>query len=119
MGETMNFGEGDAVLDALGLLREALRASAEVDARIEERIDHIQEQRNRGLLYADIVPAEPRPLIVEMLTENLDRLATAGNRLRRVEAQALYDNGLTMDEIAVLFGVTRQRIGTLLRPRQD
>jgi hypothetical protein len=118
MGERMN-DDGDEVLDALALLKEALHASAEVDARIEERIQHIQEQRQKGLLYADIVPAEPRPLIVEMLTANLDRLATAGNRLRRVEAQALYANGLTMDEIATLFGVTRQRIGTLLRSRQD
>jgi hypothetical protein len=119
MGERINAGDSDEVLEALELLKEALRASAEVDARIVERIEHIQKQRGKGLLYAEIVPAEPRPLIVEMLTANLDRLATAGNRLRRVEAQALYDNGLTMDEIAVLFGVTRQRIGTLLRPRQD
>ena len=34
---------------------------------------------------------------------------------RRAEARALYDEGLTMDEIATLFGVTRQRVSGLLR----
>jgi transposase len=38
-----------------------------------------------------------------------------GNRVRRTEARALHGEGMTMDEIAKLFGVTRQRISALLR----
>lgn len=105
----------DEVLSALERLEEALREAAALDLRIAARIDHIRDQRQRGLRYAEIVPSEDRPLIVEMLSDNLDRLFTAGNRVRRAEARALRDDGLTMDAIAALFGVTRQRISALLK----
>jgi DNA-directed RNA polymerase specialized sigma24 family protein len=114
MVERMTTADQDGVLEALELLSAALAETARIDEQILQRIAHIREQRTQGRTYAEIVPAEPRPLIVEMLSVHLDRLATAGNRIRRREAQALYDEGLTMDEIATLFGVSRQRIGTLL-----
>jgi hypothetical protein len=65
--------------------------------------------------YREIVPNEERPLIVELITANLELLSGVGSRLRRAEAKALYDEGLTMDEIATLFGVSRQRVAVLLR----
>src|SRR3954468_17183877 len=119
MGTRTKKTSSDEVLEALKLLQAALEESAEVARQIAARIGHITDRRAEGLSYADIGKAEPRPLIVEILTANLDRLSTAGNRIRRLEAQALYDDGLTMDEIAALFGVTRQRIGTLLRQRDE
>jgi predicted transcriptional regulator len=35
--------------------------------------------------------------------------------VRRTEARTLHREGLTMDQIAQLFGVTRQRVSALLR----
>ena len=43
---------------------------------------------------------------------------SAACRLRRAQAAALHDEGLTMDRIAELFGVTRQRISQILRSRE-
>ena len=71
--------------------------------------------RSEGRPYREIVPNEQRPLIVELLTANLDLLSGVGSRLRRAEARVLYDEGLTMDDIAALFGVSRQRVAVLLR----
>ena len=71
--------------------------------------------RADGKSYSEIVPTEERPLIVEMLSDNLERLADVGSKLRRAEAQALYNEGMTMAQIADLFGVSRQRIAVLVR----
>jgi hypothetical protein len=105
----------DPVIAALVEVEDAVRHAAELATVILERAEHIRARRSAGLPYRDIVPNEQRPLIVELLTANLESLSTAGNRLRRMESRALYEEGLTMGEIAILFGVSRQRIAALLR----
>ncbi len=51
------------------------------------------------------------------MTDALEVLLGSGSRWRREEARALHDEGVTMDRIAALFGVTRQRVSQLLRER--
>lgn len=103
---------------ALAALDELLRAVTQTEkdlAQIRERAAFIYEQRAAGTPWAELVPAERPPLIVRMLTVIQDRLNTAGGEWRRLEAQALHAEGLSMDKIADLFGVTRQRVSSLLR----
>jgi hypothetical protein len=107
----------DEVLDALDELVVALEENSRRNKEMIARARRIQRLRGRGLAYSEIVEGQPRPLIVELLTENFDALRTAGGRLRRTEARALHDEGLSMDRIAELFGVTRQRISRLLKVR--
>ena len=105
----------DPVLDALEGLVRALRAnSARIEATIA-RAERIREQRGEGLSYREIESGEERPLIVELTRDNLATLVEAGSRLRRAEAHALHAEGMTMEQIAELFGVTRQRVSALLR----
>ena len=87
--------------------------------QILERAAYVREQRAAGVSYREIVPAEPRPLIVELISDTLSQLADAGSRWRRAEARALHGEGLTMDVIARLFGVTRQRVSSLLKGPLD
>jgi hypothetical protein len=105
----------DTVITALAEVEDAVRQAADFATVIIERAEHIRAMRSAGLPYRDIVPNEQQPLIVELLTANLELLSTVGNRLRRTESRALYEEGLTMGEIATLFGVSRQRIAALLR----
>ena len=58
--------------------------------------------------------AEERPLIITKLVEITDRLHEAGGKVRRAEAEQLRAEGRTHQEIAELFGVTRQRVSQLL-----
>ena len=109
--------EHDPVLDALDALVEALHQNIAGDRDAVERAAHIRDERARGLSYRAIVSAEEPPLIVERVRESLDRLARHGAQFRRAEAHALHAEGMTMDEIAALFGVTRQRVSALLRGR--
>jgi hypothetical protein len=104
----------DAVLAALENLEEVLRETTERNRTAIRRADVIRQLREGGHRYSEIVPMEERPLIVELLTRSLTELSDASSRFRRVEARALYSEGLTMAEIANLFGVTRQRVAALL-----
>jgi len=105
----------DPVLEALADLGKALDGNEARMWAIRARIAHIVKARAEGRTYREIVGTEERPLIVELATGNLASLMDAGSRLRKAEARALYEEGLTMAAIAELFGVTRQRISELLR----
>jgi DNA-directed RNA polymerase specialized sigma24 family protein len=82
---------------------------------IKKRIAQIRRRRASGASYTDIVSSNSTPLIVQLLTEGSTSLDRLGAEVRRAEARALYDEGLTMEEIAEHFGVTRQRVSTLLQ----
>lgn len=102
----------EALDDLVVALKENTARNNEAIARAEE----IRRERAAGKAWSEIVNGEAKgPLIVELLTLNLQALTTAGSRLRRLEARALHDEGLSMERIGQLFGVTRQRISELLR----
>jgi hypothetical protein len=107
----------DPVLAALDNVRDALLVNVEVGTRALEKIERLIARRDAGDPWTDIVPTEEKPLVVEMVSANLDRLSTAGSRLRRAQARALHDAGMTMEQIALCFGVTRQRVSALLKDR--
>ena len=109
----------DPVLEALDELVRALRGNHERIQATIARAERIREQREEGLSYREIESGVERPLIVELTRDNLAALVEAGSRLRRAEARALHAEGMTMEQIAELFGVTRQRVSALLRSERE
>ena len=105
----------DEFLRALTALEEGLDDQRRRASSIKRRIALIRRRRAMGASYTEIVSSNERPLIVQLLTEGSTALDTLGAEVRRAEARALYDEGLTMEQIAEHFGVTRQRVSTLLR----
>ena len=103
------------MLDALDGLVEALSHNIAASKTAVERAQVIREMRDQGLAYREIADAIGEPMIIQLVTDNLDRLRFSGAQLRQAQAAALYDEGLTMDQIAMLFGVSRQRVSALLR----
>lgn len=75
------------------------------------------EQRRSGRPWLQIVTGEDRPLVVESISTVLGSLATAGHAWRLEQASALQAEDVSINRIAALFGVTRQRISALLRER--
>jgi uncharacterized protein YjcR len=108
-------GETRAFLDALEDLDEALDENVERARRMKERITELRTALSAGRPLREVIPAEEPPLIVRLLTDSARVLDSYGSRVRRTEARALYREGMTMDQIALLFGVSRQRISALLR----
>jgi hypothetical protein len=104
---------------ALDDLDEALDANVALTEQMRGRIRDLRSARGAGIPLRELVSAEDPPLVVQLLTASATRLQTFGNRVRRTEARALYAEGMTMDQIGRLFGVTRQRVSALLRERSD
>ncbi len=55
--------------------------------------------------------------VTPIISTNMATLETAGAEFRAAEALALRAHGLTIEAIAELFGVTRQRISALLKQK--
>lgn len=105
----------DATLLALENLVHAAERMADAVALVTTRAAHIRACRSRGSSYREIVNEEDQPLIAELLTDTIQRFEAAGTRFRQAEARALHEEGMTMEQIAGLFGLTRQRVSALLR----
>ena len=96
-----------ALVDALGETIDDLEELVTRAARLREQVD-------TGAALREVMPREQRPLIITKLVEVTDRLHEAGGAVRRAEALQLRAEGCTQEQIAEIFGVTRQRVAKLL-----
>lgn len=97
---------------ALGCaVEKAIQALETVRARTRV----IDQGLESGLSVGELVADEEQPLAVEVLREAVADMSEALGRFQRSEARALYDEGLTMEQIATLFGISRPRVSKLLR----
>lgn len=102
----------EAALDALLKALDELAADRDTVARRAEAL-RLQLRHDRTL--SAIVGEEERPLIVELLRDASANLVEAFSQFQRAEARILHDEGLSMERIGSLFGVSRQRVADLLR----
>jgi hypothetical protein len=107
--------ERAAFVRALEELDRALDGNIARTQRIKQRISELRKACASDAAIREVVGQEEPPLIVELLSENLEVLHTYGAALRQAEARVLHQEGMTMDQIAALFGVTRQRVAALVR----
>jgi hypothetical protein len=105
--------EGDL---ALACLRQLAAASGELHASASKLTRSMAgAQWAEGLPYKELLPLRRRLEVIEQISTALRELNRHGQLLRRVEARALYAEGLTMAQLASVFGVSRQRVSALLR----
>jgi predicted transcriptional regulator len=107
----------DETLEALDAVAEAAEENEQASKDIRKRAEQLQKERARGKPWREIIEKEERPRLVEMLSSAIALLTFSGSRLRRAQASELHSNGQSMDTIARLFGVSRQRIAAILRGR--
>ena len=105
----------DAATRALVQLVDRIDRSIEELQRARSRAARLLEARAAGRPWLELVTIESRPLVVESISSVLASLATAGHTWRREEAAALQREEVSINRIAALFGVTRQRISALLK----
>ena len=102
---------------ALAQLVQALGQVADELRFAQRRALELQEQRAQGRKWYDIVSGEERPLIVEQVSSAMASLSTVGSQWRREQATALAAEDVSINRIAALYGVTRQRVSAILRGR--
>ncbi|MGY5884104.1 hypothetical protein [Modestobacter lacusdianchii] len=105
----------DEATRALCTLMEELDTCTAQLQQARERAELLLHNRRAGHSWAEIVTGEERPLIVEQLSSVLATLSTAGADWRREQAAALQAEHVSINRIAAMFGVTRQRVSALLK----
>ncbi|MCU1447946.1 MAG: family transcriptional regulator [Acidimicrobiales bacterium] len=73
----------------------------------------VGRMRAEGVPFRDILSSNQSPLL-ELTKTRLDTVQAAASRFRRATARALHTEGVAMDQIGVLLGVTRQRVSVLV-----
>ena len=106
--------EPDPVATSLDNLVTAVQEIDALAREAAERAERLRAQRERGHSYRDILSEDARPFPVDLVSQMTDALIDAGGKFQRAQARALYEEGATMDEIAELFRVSRQRVSKLL-----
>lgn len=107
----------ERLTDALVAIEAAAGENAERSLEVRRRAAELRVRLGAGEQLTELVRDEPPPRIVELLTTNMATLERAGAEFRAAQALALRAEGLTIEAIAELFGVTRQRISALLRQK--
>ncbi|SFP01612.1 hypothetical protein SAMN05660464_1964 [Geodermatophilus dictyosporus] len=107
-------GEDTAVQALEELVREIDRCAAELQGA-RARAEVLLADRRAGHSWLELVTQESRPLVVERITTVLSALSGAGSAWRRAQARALQEERVSINRIAAMYGVTRQRISALLR----
>ena len=102
----------DPVLAAMGGAVGALRRFSHHTTEILDAFDRAAGMRETGTSYRQI--AEEEPLFVDFSSGPFRELYEALSALRRCQARALYEEGMSMAQLGRLLGVTRQRIAVLL-----
>jgi PAS domain S-box-containing protein len=110
-----SYDTGDEVLAGLTAVVESLQECSEYIAKALERAELVAEARRAGTPLAEIFDQQEGKSVLELMTAVLGALSDTGSTLRRAEARGLYAEGLSMEKIARLFGVSRQRVSSLLR----
>lgn len=107
----------ERLLVALTAIEVAAHDNAERSYQLQRRARTLRRRLQTGENLVELVEAEETPRMVELISTNMANLETAGAEFRAAEALALRAEGLTIEAIAVLFGVTRQRISALLKQK--
>ena len=108
-------GPDDAATAALEALVTELGTCIAQLRHAHDRAERLLTHRRAGGPWLEIVTTESKPLVVESISAVMSSLATAGHAWRREQALALQREDVSINRIAALFGVTRQRISALLR----
>jgi hypothetical protein len=107
---------GDPALHALTNLSEIAAAGATELHALDADLSTMKGHRKLGWSWSRIVSSTRPPNPLSIVTRIASDLSRANGTLRRALAGALRDEGMQLTGIARLFGVTRQRVGALVRP---
>ncbi len=105
--------DSDDILAALDELVIVGRENVVAWMGLMERAEMIRDSRRNGLRYRDMDIPEGLS-IIGAVSGNQERLTAAAAKFRRATARQMVDEGLSAADVARMWGVSRQRIASLL-----
>ena len=106
--------DADSAIEALQALVRVLDANDERVAYVRRRATDIKSLREQGYTWQQILSTEERPLVIDVLAQNMALLNEVGGRFRREEARCLRSEGVKDEQIADLLGVSMDHVQAML-----
>lgn len=105
----------DAELRALDGLAATIEDNVRDERVLVDEIRHMRAERASGRSWHDLLGHQARPTALAMSARILGRATEISATLRRRLARGLRAEGATIPAIGETFGVSHQRVSTLLR----
>ncbi len=105
---------GDVGEAALSAVAEAADEMADEQRRLAARAQELRRAHRAGRTWSDLIDAHRAAGLLGPLRTTVRRLGTLGSQLQAVLARALFDEGVSTREIGRRFGVSHQRISSLM-----
>lgn len=109
----------DPVVRAIDQLTDAIEENARDERLLARRLRRLRDGRTAGRPWRRLLDSEPDPAALVVVGRILARMSATSGGLRRSMARAVRSEGETVSEIARRFGVTHQRVSTILRGAAD
>jgi transposase-like protein len=110
---------GDPAAAALDEVAEAADATADEQRQVAATSRRLRNERQRGASWREITVDGRARTLLGLIGMSARRLTTVGKRLRRALAVALTSEGLSTRQIGARFGVSHQRVSSLLHREVD
>jgi len=107
----------DSALAALRALVKVLDSNEERTRYVRGRATQIESLLEQGYTWRQVLSTEERPLIIDVLAQNMALLNEVGGRFRREEARCLLGEGVKEQEIAALLGLSVDHVHAMLEGR--
>jgi Homeodomain-like domain len=105
----------DDTVAALNGVAEAAEATVCEQREVADTSRRLGRERERGASWVEIASGERARRLLNLLGMSARRVVESASTFRRALAVALAEGGLTTRQIAERFGVSHQRISSLLR----
>jgi len=107
----------DEELEALDGLAATIEDNVRDERLLVRRIRELRADRTLGRSWHDVLGRKRHSAVLELSARVLGRATAFSSALRRRLAAGLRAEGATIPAIGEIFGVSHQRVSTLLRPR--
>jgi hypothetical protein len=108
----------EGFVEALDDLVAAFSRTVAAQPTVEANAERLKAEHEQGTVFADVVASPHMGELRDTIGSCVSDLIDAGARFRRLLARSLHDEGMTMEQIASLLGVSRQRVSVLLSRRR-